>query len=243
MDRGFWAKRWLHITQRWPSGSVGPELFLSLFQEKVKVGFWPSVAKWSKGSCFISTKVNPRHSQTTKWSITDNFSINQNHQGPFQRLLIKFEKIRFLTDFHSTQWGGRWDGGDWPTLPNCFETKFPEILHGQRVLSQKMASYNPKMAEWFRGARSVPIIISGKSKSWVLAVGGKTVKGKVLHINQSQPQALPNYQMKHYRSLFNWPKPSGALPKVSEEHLKKSKKIKIPNTYRGRHPVWYVYQT
>ena len=88
-----------------------------------------------------------------------------------------------------------------------------------------MASYNPKMAEWFCGARSVPIIISGKSKSWVLAVGGKTVKGKVLHINQSQPQALPNYQMKHYRSLFNWPKPSGALPKVSEQHLKKSQKV------------------
>ena len=52
--------------------------------------------------------------------------------------------------------------------------------------------------------------------------GGKTVKGKLLHINQSQPQALPNNQMKHYRQLFNQPKPSGALPKVSEQHLKKS---------------------
>ena len=85
MDRVFWAERWLHITQRWPSGSLGPELFLSLYQAKVKVGFWPSVAKRSKGRCFISTKVNPRHSQTTKWSITDHFSIDQNHQGPFQR--------------------------------------------------------------------------------------------------------------------------------------------------------------
>ena len=85
------------------------------------------------------------------------------------------------------------------------------------------------MAEWFRGAYSVPIIISGKSQSWVLAVGGKTVKGKVLHINQSHPQALPNYQMKHYRSLFNQPKPPGALPKVSEQHLKKPKNVKISN--------------
>ena len=85
MDRGFWAKRWLHITPRWPSANQGPDLFLSLFQEKVKVGFWPSVAKRSKGRCFIWTKVNPRHSQTTKWSITDHFSINQNHEGPFQR--------------------------------------------------------------------------------------------------------------------------------------------------------------
>ena len=61
-----------------------------------------------------------------------------------------------------------------------------------------------------------PIIISGKSKSWVLAVGGKTVKGKVLHINKSQHQALPSNQMKHYRQLFNQPKPPGALPDISD---------------------------
>ena len=85
MDRGFWAKIWDDMVQRWPSENPGPTLFLSLYQAKVKVGFWPSVAKRSKGRCFISTKVNPRHSQTTKWSITDHFSIDQNHQGPFQR--------------------------------------------------------------------------------------------------------------------------------------------------------------
>ena len=85
MDRGFWAKIWDDMVQRWPSENPRPTLFLSLYQAKVKVGFWPSVAKRSKGRCFISTKVNPRHSQTTKWSITDHFSIDQNHQGPFQR--------------------------------------------------------------------------------------------------------------------------------------------------------------
>ena len=47
--------------------------------------------------CFISTKVNPRHSQTTKWSITDHFSINKIHQGPFQTCLT--EKIQEFEDF------------------------------------------------------------------------------------------------------------------------------------------------
>ena len=70
-----------------------------------------------------------------------------------------------------------------------------------------------------------PSIISGKGKSWVLALGGSVVKGKLFHINQSHPQALPNSQQKHYRSLFNQPKPTGALPKVSEQHLEKSKRI------------------
>ena len=45
MDRGFWAKRWAHITQKRQSGSVGPELFLSLFQKSGK-GCW--MVRWSK---------------------------------------------------------------------------------------------------------------------------------------------------------------------------------------------------
>ena len=142
MDRGFWAKRWLHITQRWPSGSAGPYLFLSLYQAKVKVGFWRWVVRWSKGSCFKSTKVNPWHSQTTNRSIRDHFSIKQNHQGPSQRRLTNIWKNPKFGQF---QWGGRWDGGDWPTSSKWFETKFPEILYGQRVLSQKMGPYNPKL--------------------------------------------------------------------------------------------------
>ena len=101
MDRVSWAKRWLHITQRWPRVSAGPTLFLSLYQAKVKVGFWPSVAKRSKGRCFISTKVNTRHSQATKWSITDNFSINQNHRGPFQTYLTEIEKIQEFENWKS----------------------------------------------------------------------------------------------------------------------------------------------
>ena len=146
MDRGFWTKRWDHITQKWQSGSLGPELFLSLSQRKVKVGFWPWVVRWSKGSCFISTKVNPWHSQTTNRSITDHFSIKQNHQGPYHY----FRKVVKVVG---------WFGGDIPTSSKWFETKVPRILYGQRVLSQKMGPYNPKMAEWFLGAWIVPIII------------------------------------------------------------------------------------
>ena len=41
-----------------------------------------------------------------------------------------------------------------------------------------------------------PNIISENSKSWVFAVGGLMVKGKVTHMNQSQPQAVPEYQLK-----------------------------------------------
>ena len=31
--------------------------------------------------------------KTSKLTISDNFSINKSHQGPFQRLLAKLEKI------------------------------------------------------------------------------------------------------------------------------------------------------
>ena len=90
-----------------------------------------------------------------------------------------------------------WFGGDIPTSSKWFETKLPRILFGQGVLSQKMGSYNPKLTESFCRRNRGPIIISEKSKSWVLALGGSVVKGKLVHINQSQPLALPNNQQKH----------------------------------------------
>ena len=46
------------------------------------------------------------------------------------------------------------------------------------------------------------------------------IKGKVSHINQSQPQGLPNNQMKQCRHLFNQSKASGAFPEVSEQDWK-----------------------
>ena len=49
MDRGFWAKRWAHIMERWPSGSVGPDLFCSL--KKAKSGL-----RWVGGDVPTSSK-------------------------------------------------------------------------------------------------------------------------------------------------------------------------------------------
>ena len=88
--------------------------------------------------------------------------------------------------------------------------------HGWTALSRNMKSLTPKMAEWKSGSLMVSIIISGKSKSWVLAVGGKCCVTKFSHINIDQCQALPNNQMKHYRPLFNQQNPSGAVPDMSD---------------------------
>ena len=52
-----------------------------------------------------------------------------------------------------------WVGGDIPTSSKWFKLIFPGRLYGQRVLSQKMSSYNPKMAESKSGADFLPIII------------------------------------------------------------------------------------
>ena len=97
MNRGYCAKRRKFSDQKWASGAVGATQTLSLFQGKVKVGFWPSVANVVLQSSLISTLTNVRRSQTTKWSITDHFSINKIHQGPFQTCLT--EKIQEFEDF------------------------------------------------------------------------------------------------------------------------------------------------
>ena len=95
MDGQRWARIWSLWRQRWPSEKRGPDEILSLSQGKVKVGFWPSVANVVLQSSLISTLTNVRRSQTTKWSITDHFSINKIHQGPFQTCLTDiFEKIQ-----------------------------------------------------------------------------------------------------------------------------------------------------
>ena len=105
--------------ERWPNAALGATEVQSLSQGKIKVGFLPWVVRWSKGSCFKSTKVNPWHSQTTNRSIRDHFSIKQNHQGPSQRRLTNIWKNPKFGQF---QWGGRWVGGDWPTSSKWFKT-------------------------------------------------------------------------------------------------------------------------
>ena len=135
MNRGYCPKRWKFFGQKWASGAVGATQTLSLSQGKVKVGFWPSVANVVLQSSLISTLTNVRRSQTTKWSITDHFSINQNHQGPSQRRLTDIWKIQDFDDF---QWGGRWVGGQLATFSKCPGFNFPKSPYGQRVLSQEM---------------------------------------------------------------------------------------------------------
>ena len=49
--------------------------------------------KWSKKSVFKWTKNNAAPFKTSKQTISDNFSINKSHQGPFQRLPTKFQNI------------------------------------------------------------------------------------------------------------------------------------------------------
>ena len=84
---------------------MGATAVLSLSQRKVKVGFWPWVVRWSKGSWFISPKVNPWHSQPTNRSIRDHFSIKQNHQGPSQRRLTNIWKNPNLAEFNGVVGG------------------------------------------------------------------------------------------------------------------------------------------
>ena len=53
----------------------------------------------------------------------------------------------------------------------------------------------------------------------------KAVKKKFSQMTKNELQPLPNTKTKHLGQLFNQAKPSGGLPKVSEQHLKESKKI------------------
>ena len=162
MDKVFWAKRWLRNLERWPSVNPGATFFLSLSQRKVNVGFWTSVANWSMGRWFISTKVNPRHSQTTKWSITDNFSINQNHQGPFQRCRSNIWKnqltppkfypiITQKSTNSSLSLCRRVDWSGWPpwSILGIYYTGIESILFGfgQRVTFSRPTQKNPRFCQ------------------------------------------------------------------------------------------------
>ena len=51
----------------------------------------------------------------------------------------------------------------------------------------------------------------------------KAVKKKFSQMTKNELQPLPNTKTKHLRQLFNQPKPSGGLPKVSECKSEKSK--------------------
>ena len=77
----------------------------------VKVGFWPSASKRSKGRCLNSNEINPRHSQTPNGTIRDQLPFDQNHQGALQsRFKPRYQKSPYMglagKRPRSGQWGG-----------------------------------------------------------------------------------------------------------------------------------------
>ena len=51
----------------------------------------------------------------------------------------------------------------------------------------------------------------------------KNLKKKLSHMIENELQPMPKTKTKHLRQLFNQPKPSEGLPKVSECKSEKSK--------------------
>ena len=156
------------------------------------MGYWPLGQKCSIQSALISAKVNLRHFQTTKWSNRDPFSISQKHQGPVGRWLTKMRKSRFWR-FSGWPYGARGSIGNFQL--GLWDWN-PDILYGLACPSQNLKSEMSKMAECKRGPKLDPNIISLKSRSGLLAVGAKVFNTKCSDISQSEPQTLPNNQMK-----------------------------------------------
>ena len=57
----------------------------------------------------------------------------------------------------------------------------------------------------------------------------KAVKKKFSQMTKNELQPLPNTKTKHLGQLFNQAKPSGGLPKVSEQHLKNEESKSQPH--------------
>ena len=75
----------------------------------VKVGFWPSASKRSKGRCLNSNEINPRHSQTPNGTIRDQLPFDQNHQGALQsRLKPAYQKSPHMSLARKRAPSGQW---------------------------------------------------------------------------------------------------------------------------------------
>ena len=106
MDVLLWARIWSPILERWPSLTLRPELFLSLYGEKAKWSVGWSVANVLLQSGFRSTINSPRHFQTSKGTNRNNFYVNPDPPRRPQTPLTKLKKIQILTDFkiHAYDW-------------------------------------------------------------------------------------------------------------------------------------------
>ena len=77
---------------------------LSVFNPKSQIAMHMT-RKWnrSKNNVFKLTKINAEPFNTPTLTISDNFSINKSHQGPFQRLPTKTKKIQNFVIFFKWQ--------------------------------------------------------------------------------------------------------------------------------------------
>ena len=149
----------------------------------------------------------------------------------------------YFDDFHSAQWGGGWVGGQLATFPKCPETKFPEAVHEQSVLSQKMKNFRWKMAQRSYRHNRDPIIISGKSKSWVLAGRWQMLCYKVLSYQHRPTSGTPKEPTEALQTHLQSTKTIRGLPKGVWPTFGKSKILTIFNGVVGGSGVnWQLFR-
>ena len=105
MDRGFWAKRWAHITQKRQSGSLGPDLFLSLFSRNGK-GCW--VVRWFGGQREVVSnqpKSTPGTPKQPTEALETTFQSSKTIRGLPKGVWPTFEKIQNLADINGVVGG------------------------------------------------------------------------------------------------------------------------------------------
>ena len=103
MDLLLWCLIWALRLERWPSLTLRPNLFLSLYRVKAKWSVGWSVANVSKEVVpgqLCSTIDSPRAIQTSIWDNRNNFYINQNRP---KHLWPKIKKSKILTCFEICQ--------------------------------------------------------------------------------------------------------------------------------------------
>ena len=165
--------------------------------------------KWKrpKKNVFKWTKINAEPFNTPTLTISDNFSINKSHQGPFQRLTTKKKKYPKFCHFLLLTSAQLYN---YKTSSQPFLDNFPEILYVLRCLSQNKKFLTWKMAEPQRPPSFFPIIISAQGRMVCWLVGGKCVKRKLAQVNIRQFHTVLNIKIDQYKQLFNQQKSSQA---------------------------------
>ena len=173
---------------------------------------------WSKESVCKWPKNKAGTFKASKLTISDNFSINKSHQGPFQRLLTKFQKISDSVNFRvrksyletpanisKAQRNGSnsfaWvQDMTWPQLSPkqliSISHATPDIIPPVHYFH--LSVFNPNL----KIAMRMPM-------KW------KMSKKKCLQMNQKEGRTLKNIITDHSRQLFLQTKLSRTLPEAS----------------------------